>query len=136
MTAPALFKEEPPKLIVNRRAIAAGLAALVAAPISAKEVLAQLRNVPLSLDTSGMPGMMKDGMFLPDHRWPMARLVFSDGSYTGWMVYGGHGAGAKKAQDYTTGAGMVRKAGSTPVCVEVCVPDKHGMPRWSQTPIG
>lgn len=131
-----LFKEEPAKLIVNRRAIAAGIAALVAAPLSAKEALARLRNVPLTLDTSGMNHIMQDGLFLPDYRWPMCRVVFSDGSYTGWMVYGGHGPGARKKEDYTTGAGVVRKAGSTPACVEVCVPDGNGMPRYSQTPIG
>lgn len=130
-----MFEEKPAKLIVNRRAIAAGIAALIGAPMAAKEALAQLSNVPLSLDTSTMHGMMRDGLFLPDYRWPMCRLVFSDGSYTAWNAYQGHGAGSKKAA-YTTGAGVTRTAGSTPACIEVCCPDRNGMPRYTQLAIG
>lgn len=133
---PALFKEEPAKLIVNRRAIAAGLAALIGAPVAAAKTLEQLSNVPLTFDAGAFSGMMEGGLFLPDYRWPMCRLVFSDGSHTAWNAYHGHSPGSTKKVAYTTGAGMTRSAGSTPAFIEVCCPDKNGAPRYTQLAIG
>lgn len=129
--AVALFKEEPAKLIINRRAIAAGLAALISAPAAAAVVkLQQLSNVPLSFDAGDFSTMMSDGLFLPDYRLPMVRVVYDDGHATRWHrmpTYdrGPHYAGSRK-----------RPANTKACAIETCAPDKNGNPRYSQLAIG
>lgn len=123
---------EPITLIVNRRAIAAGLAALVSAPAAAAQVLRQLQNVPLEFDTANFAGMMKDGLFLPDYRFPMSRLVFDDGGTTSWNRYT---SGPRQAGVSYSG-GLHNPAREThAVAIETCAPDKNGMPRYAQLAI-
>jgi hypothetical protein len=110
-------EEKPVKLIVSRRAIAAGLAALVGAPAAAAAQLKQLTNVPLGFDPADFAGQMSDGLFLPDYRHPMVRVVFADGSTTLWHRYSG-----------------LRRGNA--VAIETCAPDKNGSPRYAQLAIG
>lgn len=122
MNALVTTTEKPAKLIVNRRAIAAGLAALVATPIAGRALakeLSQLTNVSLSFDPATFSGMMKDGLFLPDYRKPMVRVVFSDGQTTLWHRYD-----------------CLRRGEATVVAIETCAPDKNGAPRFTQLSIG
>lgn len=128
-----LRSEEPVKLIVNRRAIAAGLTALIAVPATE---LRQLSKVPLSFNGDDLAMQMRDGLFKPDYRFPRVRLVFSDESYTAWNTYSGHSPGVGCRKEYITGGGMTRTIGSTPSYLEVCCPDKNGMPRYAQLAIG
>lgn len=121
MTVPALFKEEPAKLIVNRRAIAAGLASLMALPVTAKALakdLDQLANIPLTTDLSDFAHVMRDGLFRPDYRKPMVRIVFENGEHTCWHRYVCRRRGEWKHK-----------------FIEVCAPDKNGMPRFAQLEI-
>jgi hypothetical protein len=121
-----MLNEEPKKLIVSRRAIAAGLAALVGGTPSVA-ALERLSNVPLTFDPSEFSGEMRDGLFLPDYRYPMCRIVFADGSTTGWNRYTMAG---KKCHSGNVDRWMNPKA------IEVCAPDKNGMPRYTQLAIG
>jgi hypothetical protein len=127
----ALFKEEPAKLIVNRRAIAAGLAALISAPASAAVAkLQQLTNVPLAFNPADFSGSMQDGIFLPDYRHPMVRIVFNDGSTTNWHRYTCLARGPKST-------GQASRPIDTHACaIETCAPDKNGSPRYTQLAIG
>lgn len=128
-----LYEEPKAKLIINRRAIAAGLAALVATPAASKALerkLGALSNVPLEFDATAFSGQMRDGMFLPDYRKPMVRLVFSDGSTTLWHRYDCVTRGPK-------GCGQAKRPTEThAVAIETCAPDKNGMPRYTQLAIG
>lgn len=137
MTPPALFKEEPAKLILNRRAIAAGLASLVAAPLGGRALadqLGRLTNIPLSFDASDFAGEMRDGLFLPDYRYPMARIVFDDGGTTRWMRWPGNGF-RQCGVSYSKGT-HIPKRNTKAVAIECCAPDKHGSPRYAQLAIG
>lgn len=128
---PALFREEPAKLIINRRAIAAGLAALVSAPAAAAvKKLEQLSNVPLAFDPGSFSGLMSDGLFLPDYRHPMVRVVFEDGSTTNWHRYTCLDRGPQRT-------GPANRPTRVMACaIETCAPDKNGNPRYSQLAIG
>lgn len=124
-----LYGEKPAKLIVNRRAIAAGLAALVSAPAAGRALakeLSQLSNVPLSFDPADFTGMMSGGLFLPDYRFPMVRLVFDNGETTGWHRY----------PHLTRSPFGERKVATRAAAIETCAPDKNGSPRYSQLAIG
>lgn len=132
MSLPALFKEEPAKLIVNRRAIAAGLAALIGAPAATAATLRQLSNVPLGFDESAFSGTMQDGLFLPDYRCPMARLLFDDGHATGWCRW----LPNHTRRAGTSYNGYVPKHDTRAVAIECCTPDKNGAPRYTQLAIG
>lgn len=121
-----LFNEETPKLIVNRRAIAAGIAALIgggAAPAMAK--LQQLANVPLTIDPGDIAQFAAtDGLFLPNYRKPMVRIIFGNSSTTQWHRYD---CGGTRGYD-----GEWHRA----VAIETCAPDKNGNPRYAQLAIG
>ena len=120
-STPALFREEPAKLILNRRAIAAGLAALMGGTVTASaKTLSQLSNIPLSFDIGEFKKMTSDGVFLPDYRKPMVRVVFEDGQTTLWHRYDC----------------LHRGTGNRAAAIEICAPDKNGMPRYSQLSIG
>jgi len=126
-----LFKDEPAKLIVNRRAIAAGLAALISAPAAAVAAkLEGLTNVPLTFNPADFIDHMRDGIFLPDYRKPMVRIVFDDGSTTNWHRYECLSRGPKST-------GQACRPGDTRACaIETCAPDKNGNPRYTQLAIG
>lgn len=128
-----LYEEQKPALIVNRRAIAAGLASLVAAPIGGRALakeLTQLSNVPLTFDASDFSGMLRDGLFLPDYRKPMVRIVFDDGSTTNWHRYDCLARGPNSV-------GQAKRPTNTRAAfIECCAPDKNGSPRYSQLSIG
>lgn len=117
-------KEPEVKLITSRRAVAAGLSALVAGggAISVRKI-AQLSNVPLTFDPADFNMMMRDGLFLPEYRHPMARIVFSDGTASGWMQW-----------NYTRDS--TKLAWSKRLAIECCAPDSNGMPRFTQLRIG
>ena len=67
--------------------------------------------------------MMKEGLFLPDYRHPMVRIIFDDERHnTGWHRYQLHHFG--KARQSTVRA------------IEVCAPDNNGAPRFAQLKIG
>lgn len=128
-----LFQEEVPTLIINRRAIAAGLAALVAAPAAASvRKLGQLSNVPLTFDAAGFSGVMSDGLFLPDYRHPMARIVFDDGGTTAWHRW----TVAVRQPGISYSSGLHKPARQTSaIAIETCAPDKNGNPRYTQLAI-
>lgn len=133
MSLPTLYKDEPAKLIVNRRAIAAGLAALIGAPTAAIAQLKQLSNVPLSFDPSDFTGQMRDGLFLPDYRLPMARIVFDDGGTSCWHRW----PCMERRAGVSYSGGLHQPARhTTAVAIECCAPDKNGSPRYSQLAIG
>lgn len=111
--------EKPAQLIVNRRAIAAGLAALIGAPTAAVAQLKQLSNIPVTLDPGEFAQMGRDGLFFPDYRKPMVRIVFSDGQMTLWHRYD-----------------CLRRGEHRAAAIEICAPDKNGMPRYAQLAIG
>lgn len=130
-----LFEEDAPKLIINRRAIAAGLASLVAAPFGGRALaneLKQLSNIPLSFNPDDFAMQMRDGIFLPDYRAPMARLLFDDGGATGWQRWLPNHTrkGGIKYGDHCPA--RTTKA----VAIECCCPDANGNPRYSQLAIG
>jgi hypothetical protein len=130
----SFFKEEPARLIVNRRTIAAGLAALVSAPAAAAAgKLAQLTNVPLTFDPGDFTGLMSDGIFLPDYRNPRARILFDDGGTTRWMRWDCRPR--KTGVSYSSGL-HVPARDTVPVAIETCAPDKNGNPRYAQLAIG
>lgn len=117
-------KEPEIKLITNRRQIAAGLSALVAGGgvVSVRKI-AQLSNVPLTFDPADFNHMMQDGLFLPDYRHPMARIVFEDGKASAWHRW-------INSKDST------RYKWSHKLAIECCSPDSNGMPRFTQLRIG
>ena len=134
---PALFKEEPAKLILNRRAIAAGLAALVGAPATAAAAtLNQLSNVPLSFDPSEFVGVMHDGLFLPDYRDPMARIVYDDGGTTRWMRWQLPNGMVRRDNGSYSGGAHKTTRDTRAIAIECCAPDKNGAPRYTQLAIG
>lgn len=130
-----LYEEPKAKLIVNRRAIAAGLAALIATPVPGRALerkLDQLTNVPLSPDLDSFRGMWRDGVFLPNYRSPMARILFEDGSGTGWQTWLPNHT-RRKGVSYN---GHIPARDIRAVAIECCAPDKNGMPRYAQLAIG
>lgn len=120
-------KDQEVKLLVNRRAIAAGMAVLVAGPgvATTARKIAQLSNVPLTFDPADFNMMMQDGLFLPDYRHPMARIVFSNGTATKWHRWMYHG-----------NVDSVKYRWSQALAIECCSPDSNGMPRYTQLRIG
>lgn len=128
----SLFNETPAKLILNRRAIATGIAALLGAPAVTAATLKQLSNVPLGFDADAFSGMMNGDLFLPDYRAPMVRLLFDDGSATGWHRYN-PGHTRKKGVSY---GGHVPTHNTKAVALECCAPDNNGAPRYMQLAIG
>jgi hypothetical protein len=132
-----MFREEPAKLIINRRAIAAGLAALVAAPMGARGALAKLKNVPLEFDAGAFAGQMQNGLFLADYRFPKVRLVFENGDTTRWHQYGGTISQWNHEEErYEAITRGPSRPGNRAVAIETCAPDKNGMPRYAQLAIG
>lgn len=114
-------KEPEVKLITKRTAIAAGMSALMAGGgvVSVRKI-AQLSNVPLTFDPADFNMMMRDGLFLPEYRFPMARIVCENES-TGWHHF--------PLQYF-------RRERGRAVAIECCSPDSNGMPRFTQLRIG
>jgi len=120
-------REQPPKLITSRRAVAAGFMSIIATPAMGygrdefARKLQQLTEVPLSLSPTDFTDMMTDGLFLPDYRHPMVRVGFENGTTTNWHRY---------PQNYFS------KTRGNAVFIETCVPDANGAPRFAQLKIG
>lgn len=124
-----------PKLIVNRRAIAAGLAALLGTPTATFAALQKLTNVPLGFDPSDFTGKMNNGLFLPDYRLPMVRLVFDDGTTTLWHKY--TCVRRTKGMRAWNGNNFAEcTCDTSAVAIETCAPDKNGNPRFTQLAVG
>ena len=124
----SMFKERIPKLIVSRRAIAMGIGSLVATPVMGRELTKQLEtleNVRLTFDPSEYSDMMKDGLFLPDYRCPMVRVLFEDGQASAWHRYPAYQPKHSKSLPW-----------DKMYAIETCAPDKNGAPRYQQLKIG
>jgi hypothetical protein len=130
------YRERPAKLILNRRHIAAGLAALLGVPATAAadamDKLAPMTRMPLNFDADEFTSMTRNGVFLPDYRHPMVRVVFDTGQTTAWHRYNNLAYG--KRSDGTPRS--LRPNATCPVAIETCAPDKNGMPRYASLNIG
>ena len=124
--------DRPPKLVVSRRAIAAGFASIIATPVLGRGVddlslkLQQIADVPMTFRPEDFSDMVKDGLFMPDYRFPMCRVLFSDGTATNWHRYEHKGRQTRPQccpWDKT-------------YAIEVCAPDSNGAPRYAQLKIG
>ena len=124
--------DRPPKLVVSRRAIAAGFASIIATPVLGRGAddlgmkLRQIADVPMTFNPQDFTDMMRDGLFMPDYRFPMCRVLFSDGTATHWHRYTHVG---KKTHHQG-------KDWSKLYAIETCVPDANGAPRYAQLKIG
>jgi hypothetical protein len=123
--------KKPAKLITSRRAIAAGIASLLGVPVASAAGLDALAKVPLTLDPNNLGNVVEqNGLWLNDYRFPMSRLIYEDGTSTAWHKY---------IQCMTKSPSAARKeskqggrAGARAVSIEICAPDRNGMPRYTQ----
>lgn len=120
-----IFRKKRAQLITSRRAIMAGFGAIVATPAYSQALtqkLDKLSDVPLTVDPADYSDFVRDGLFLPDYRFPQCRMLFTDGSHTGWFQY----RPQKKSHRY---------AWDRMHAIEVCAPDSNGAPRFAQLKI-
>lgn len=115
-------REETPKLITSRRAVAVGFLSIIATPAMGygrdgfARKLQQMTEVPLTLSPMDFTDMMRDGLFLPDYRRPMCRLMYGDETTSSWYRY--------------------ERTRNNAVAIEICAPDGNGAPRFAQLKIG
>lgn len=123
-----MFNEDKPaKLIVSRRAIAAGIAGLLGGVVPA-EAIQRLTNIPLTVSPNDFADFMGDGLVVPKHSCPMTRLLFEGGDSTLWMVYSGW-----------AGRGRPRKGSHNYdqcIAMEVAIPGPLGTPVYHQFKLG
>lgn len=94
--------------------------------------LRQISNVPLGFDATAFAGEMRDGLFLPDYRFPMGRIVFDDGGTSAWHRW----PCMQRSGGISYSGGTHRPTRRTvAIAVEVCAPDKNGNPRYAQLAI-
>lgn len=116
-------RDQAPKLITSRRAVAAGFMSIIATPALGygrddfAKKLEQLTDVPMTLSPMDFTDMMREGLFMPDYRHPMCRQVYADGTVTRWYHYQPN---------------RIKQ----PVALEICAPDSNGAPRFAQLKIG
>jgi hypothetical protein len=77
-----------PKLIVSRRAIAAGITALIGGTATA-QAICRATDIPLTVNPEDFSDFMGDGLIRPKHMHPRGRIVFNDGTFTGWHEWSG-----------------------------------------------
>ena len=120
-----IYRKKRAQLITSRRAIMAGFGAIVASPAYPRDYLPKLErlsDVPLTVNPADYSDFMRDGLFLPDYRFPQCRMLFNDGTSTGWFQY----RTEKKSSRY---------AWDRMQAIEVCAPDSNGAPRFAQLKI-
>ena len=121
------IEKKPAKLITGRRAIAAGLASLLGVPVAAAAGFDSLNKIPLTLDPNDFGKVVEqNGILQADYRYPMSRLVYEDGTSTGWYLY------EQCMRKSSAAAKKGGQAGSRAVALEICAPDRNGMPRYTQ----
>lgn len=134
--------EDRPALVINRRAVANGLAALLGmSTTGAAQALSALTNIPTDFSPSDFVGQMQDGLFLPDYRIPMVRAIYDDGTTTNWNRYGTHRLvkhpdGRNRLVAVPYGKSHQHPNATRLVAMELCCPDSNGNPRYAQLSIG
>lgn len=122
-----LWEDKPVKLITSRRAVAAGIAALIGAPTVAVSQLKELSDFKLGFDPVNFKDFLtSDGICKPDYRYPMVRICFANGTFTQWHRYNLCGRHPPSSHS---------KRWDLAKAIEICCADKNGFPRYAQLEI-